>query len=81
MFNLNAAFAVVASLALSTSAAVPYLHIDSLVVSDIRSPESHHVGFTASNPGAVLEQGGSSPYDFNISWLVSSPPWKPFASS
>lgn len=69
MFNINSIVAVIASLALTTSAAVPYLRIDSLKVTDVRVPsESHAISFTVCNPGAVYEQGGNSPYDVNISW-------------
>lgn len=69
MLRINAAAAIMASLALTTSAALPYLHIESLSVSDIRVPsESHAVSFTVSNPGAVYEQGRSDPYDVKIAW-------------
>lgn len=69
MFNQVATAGLLASLALTASAAVPYLHIEPLTVSDIRVPsESHVVSFTVSNPGAVFEQGGSSSFEFKLSW-------------
>ncbi|CZT20667.1 uncharacterized protein RCC_06525 [Ramularia collo-cygni] len=77
MFNLQATVAIMASLAMTTSAAVPYLHIENLSVADIRVPsESHSVKFVVSNPGAVYEQGGQLPYPVEIACYKSAEDFK-----
>ncbi|EGP89255.1 unnamed protein product [Zymoseptoria tritici ST99CH_1A5] len=80
MFSNGLSFAALLSSVALTHAAVPYLHVVDLGVTDIRSPsESHSISYTVSTPNAVYEQGYADPYDVSISWNGCDPPtcWTP----
>jgi hypothetical protein len=69
MFSNRHTFTALLSSLVLTQAAVPYLHVSNLVVTDLTSPaESHEISYCVSTPNAVYEQGYSTAYNVSLSW-------------